>query len=554
MFASVARRGRALLPLFAGLLVAAAPPPPLPAGPSPLAVAMHSHVAFLADDLLEGRGLGTRGHEIAARYVADQFAGLGLQPAGTDGWFQRIPFDELRFASDSETLSFERGGKTIVWTNGVEATVNAGTTPGPETITAPLVFVGYGLRDARLGIDDYAGLDVRGKIVVVLSGAPPGMDSEIGAHLGRNRGGTALAQGAVGVLSIRPPAQVARAPWAKIAASARRQRRAWVGPDGRTASDSARLPVAAAVNEAAATVLFDGAPMSSAEVQAAAARGPVKGFPLAGQITVRRANAVTRVSSPNVLALLPGSDPRLVDQIVLVMAHLDHLGIVPGKAGDNLYNGAMDNASGVATLIETARALAASRGGKGPRRSVLFLVTTGEESGLLGSDYFARFPTVSLDRVAAVVNIDMPILTCNFSDIVAFGADHSTMSAAVRAAAAAEGLGLSPDPQPEEAIFTRSDHYPLVRAGVPSVFLKTGWHDMQGGLACRDAERDFRLNRYHEASDDMNQAFDWEAGAKFVRVNTGIVRRLADAAEEPRWYEGDYFGETFAPSGPRAKR
>lgn len=552
MSVSFARRGRATVSLIGLLLATAAAAPP--AGPTPLAVAMHSHVAFLADDLLEGRGLGTRGHEIAARYVADQFAGLGLQPAGTDGWFQRIPFDELCFASDSETLTLERDGKRVVWTNGVEATVNAGTIPGPETITAPIVFAGYGLSDARLGIDDYAGLDVRGKIVVVLSGSPPGMDTEIGAHLGRSRTGAALARGALGVLSVRPPAQVARAPWSKLAASARRQRRAWVGPDGRPASESARVPVSAAIDENAAAVLFDGAPLSFAEVQAAAAKGPVKGFALAGQITVRRANAVARVSSPNILALLPGSDPRFVDQIVLVIAHLDHLGIVPGKTGDTLYNGAMDNASGVASLIETARALASSRVGKGPRRSVLFLVTTGEESGLLGSDYFARFPTVGLGRVAAVVNIDMPILTCNFSDIVAFGAEHSTMAAAVRAAASAEGLALSPDPQPEEAIFTRSDHYPLVRAGVPSVFLKTGWHDMRGGLACRDAERDFRLNRYHEATDDMNQAFDWEAGAKFVRVNTGIVRRLADTVEQPRWYEGDYFGETFAPEQPKAKR
>jgi Zn-dependent M28 family amino/carboxypeptidase len=161
---------------------------------------------------------------------------------------------------------------------------------------------------------------------------------------------------------------------------------------------------------------------------------------------------------------------------------------------------------------------------------------------------------VSLARVVAVVNIDMPILTCNFGDIVAFGAERSTMVGAVRAAASAEGLALSPDPQPEEAVFTRSDHYPLVRAGIPSVFLKTGWRDTQGGLACRDAEREFRLNRYHEVSDDLSQPFDWEAGAKFVRVNTGIIRRLADMRDAPRWYEGDYFGETFAAGVPKAKR
>ncbi len=549
---SQARFGRgfssiACLAALALSLTSAASAAPLP---DRMPGALHAHVAFLADDLLEGRGLGTRGHEIAARYVAAQFAAMRLQPAGTDGYFQRIAFVESRFASERETLTLVRGATTAVWTNGVEAVMTPGTTEGVDRMTAPLVFVGFGLKDARLGINDYAGLDVAGKIVVALSGSPPGTNTEIGAHLARGKAGFALAAGAVGLIQVRTQSEAERRPWAKGLTSARQPRRSLVGPDGKVLGDGAGLRLRASVDDAPAALLFDGAAQSFAEVRAAAARGAVKGFALTGTLAADRTIATTRVTSPNILAMLPGSNAALTDQVVLISAHLDHLGIRTDRKGDQIFNGAMDNASGVATLIEAARAL--SSGKTAPKRSVLFLVTTGEESGLLGADYYARQPTVRLDRIVSEINIDMPILTCDFGDVVAFGAERSTLGAAVRAAAKAEGLGLSPDPQPEEAIFTRSDHYPLVRAGVPAVFLKTGWHDAKGGLTCRDAERDFRLNRYHEPGDDLNQALDWDVAAKFARLNVGIIRRLADAARAPQWLKDDYFGETFAPGSAKA--
>ena len=252
------------------------------------------------------------------------------------------------------------------------------------------------------------------------------------------------------------------------------------------------------------------------------------------------------------LGLLPGTDPKLAAEIVVISAHLDHVGIKAGaKPGeDAIYNGAMDNATGSATLLEAATALAKAR----PKRSVLFLATTAEESGLLGADYFARQPTVDVKRIVADVNIDMPILTCNFGDVVAFGGDRSTIGPVVAAAAKAEKLGLSPDPQPEEAVFTRSDHYPFVRKGVPSVFLKTGWTDTKGGMTCKDAERNFRLNSYHEVSDQLDLPFDWTAAAKWSRLNTNIIRLIANAKAAPRWYEGDYFGTAFAPDAPKARK
>lgn len=539
--------GFGLLAMFGQALPAAAAPPP-----DRLPRALQAHVTFLADDLLEGRGLGQRGHEIAARYVAAQFAAIGLQPAGTDGWFQRVNFIESRFASERETLTLTRGATVRTWVNGVEAALSPGTAAGVERFAAPLVFVGYGLKDARLGIDDYAGLDVAGKIVVALTGSPPAMDSEVGAHLARSKGAFAYAAGAIGLVQVRTDTEAARRPWAKGVASARLARRLLVGPDGKVIGDGAGLRLRASLDDGPAAALFDGAAQDFAAVRAAAPLGLVKGFPLVGTLTTERATAVAPVSSPNVVAMLPGSSPGLAGQVVLTLAHLDHMGIRKDVHGDQIYNGAMDNASGVATLIESARSLAGDR--NRPKRSVLFLVTTAEESGLLGADYFARYPTVNLDRVVGAVNIDMPILTCNFGDIIAFGAGRSTLAGPVRDAAKAEGLALSPDPQPEEAVFTRSDHYPLVRAGVPSVFLKTGWRDAAGGMTCRDAERDFRLKHYHEASDDLTLPFNWAAAARFARVNTGIIRRLANVSDAPRWQAGDYFGETFAPRAAKAAR
>ncbi|MBB6228293.1 hypothetical protein FHS79_002478 [Polymorphobacter multimanifer] len=524
------------------------------AEPDRLAQALEGHVRFLADDLLEGRGLGQRGHEIAARYVASQFASLGLQPAGSEGWFQRISFAERSFSSDRETMVLTRGGRKTEWLNGKDLVMSPGNVEGAETITAPLVFVGFGLRDTSLGIDDFAGIDVRGKIVVALSGAHPGMNSETAAHLARtSKAVTAVQNGAVGLIQVRTFQEQGRIPFDKVASRGRASSRSMLGPDGAPLGDGAALKVRGTLGEGAAVALFEGAPMSFQQALEAAAKGPVKGFDLPGTLTITRAQKIVRITSPNVLGLLPGADPRLAQEIVLVQAHTDHIGIKadapPGT--DNIYNGAMDNAGGTATMIETARIIAS---GKRPARSILFFGTTAEESGLLGADYWSRNPTLPIGRVVGVVNIDMPILSCDFGDIVAFGAERSTLIAPVTAAARGEGLTVSPDPQPEEAVFTRSDHYPMVRAGIPSVFLKTGHSDSKGGQTCGAAERDFRLNRYHELGDDLNQPFDWTAAAKFARLNTDIVRRVANGKQRPLWYAGDYFGDSFAPTAAKAKR
>ncbi|WP_156255106.1 M28 family peptidase [Sandarakinorhabdus oryzae] len=532
------------------LIVAAAPAAPA----DPLAASFRAHVAFLADDLMEGRGLGSRGHEIAANYVAQHFARLGLTPAGDNNtWFQRVSFAESRFASDRETATIETGGKTLNLENGVGLVLSPGNETGVEAVSGGLVFAGYGLQDKAHGIDDFAGLDVRGKYVVVLSGAPDNMNSEEAAHLARtSKPIAAEAGGALGLITVRTLKEAARLPWEKFTPRARLPRRVLLSANGQPLGDGASLKVRASIDDAAAAAIFAGSPMDFADVQAAAAKGAVKGFALPGRLTIRRATTVERITSPNVAGLLPGTDPRLKAEIVVISAHLDHVGLKanPKPGEDRIFNGAMDNASGSATLLEAAAALAKAP----PKRSVLFLSTTAEESGLLGADFFARNPTVDVQRIVADVNIDMPILTCDFGDVVAFGGDRSTIGPIVAAAARAQKLGLSPDPQPEEAVFTRSDHYPFVRRGVPSVFLKTGWTDTKRGMACKDAERAFRLNNYHEVSDQLDLPFNWNAAAKWTRLNIAIIRNLANAPTAPRWYQGDYFGTAFAPNAPKAPK
>lgn len=533
-----------MLRLLVALTLVAAPA----AAASPAAI--EAHTRFLSDDLLEGRGLGTRGHEVAAAYVASQFAALGLVPAGSDGWLQRITFQRRSQASARETLTLN--GRVFV--NGPDLAVGPGTAAGPEIVEAGLVFVGFGLAAASLGIDDYAGVDVRGRIVVAISGAPLGLDSEVGASLAASKGEAAAKRGAIGLVQVRSAADLARRPWDKVAPTARRPAYNWLNPDGSIDPAATALRFTATANDGLAVALFERAAVGFASLRAEVAASPLarpKGFALAGTLRLDRATSLDRVTSPNVIGVLPGNKPVLRDEVVLLTAHADHLGIRAHPSGDTIYNGAQDNAAGVAMLLEAARALAA---GKPLARSVMFLVTTAEEVGLQGADYFARHPTVSLSRIVSEVDLDMPILTCSFGTIVPYGASHSTLGRDVAAIAAGMNIGISPDPQPVEAIFTRSDHYRLVRAGIPALFIKTGPGDDRGGEACGAADKAFRARQYHEPSDDMSLAFDWAAAARFTDLNVALTRRIANARARPRWYQGDFFGETFAPKAAKAVR
>jgi hypothetical protein len=505
-----------------------------------------AHVAFLADDLLEGRDAGTRGYDIAARYVATQFQMLGLEPAGTSGgWYQNVPFRQSRFAGANARLSiagtrFENGKDIVIAPGGPEPR---------QAIDADVVFVGYGLQAPELGVDDYKGLDVRGKVVATLSGFPKGMASDIGAHLASQKAKVAQANGAVGTLGILTPTALNVFAWERRAAYAAVPTLNWLMADGRPYSDAPELKFGAALNRPAAEALFRGARRPLAEIIEESERegGKPKGFALAQKIRFERESVGTRFDSPNVVAVLPGSDPALKNEYVLVMGHLDHDGVdesLPGK--DKVYNGALDNAAGIATLLEAARALAASP--NRPKRSILFAAVTAEEDGLLGAQYLARNPLPGR-RIVGVVNLDMPILTYDFEDVIAFGAEHSTLGPIVERAAARDRVTLTPDPYPAEGLFTRSDHYEFVKVGIPSVALATG---IKG--AGKDASAAFLANHYHRVSDQMDLPIRWDAAAKFARINYLIAREIADAPQAPRWYSDSFFGKAFAPGAAKANR
>lgn len=505
--------------------------------------AVRAHVTFLADDLLEGRDTGTRGYDIAANYVASQFIAMGLKPAAPDGsFFQKLTVREARLEG-TPALTLNYGGRDMVLADTAQVLLRPSLTDKAVSVSAPLVFAGFGFDRPDLGLADYKGLDVKGKIVVVLSGFPKGMPSELGAHLNSDKAVMAMKRGAIAVITVPTIEDTARRPWDKRVAISDGPAKGWVADDGKAFSRAPGIRASATLNPDAAMPLFAAAKKPLAKILAEANKtgGRPKGFDLKAKATIALNSAWKDVISENVVAMLPGSDAALADEYVGMTAHLDHIGI-HGKGEDTLHNGAMDNASGVATMLEVARAVARDK----PRRSVLFAALTGEEGGLIGSDYLARNPVTKGD-VVALVNFDMPILTYMFSDVVAFGAENSTMGPVVAEAAKKAGITLSPDPMPEEGLFTRSDHYRFVQQGVPAVFMMTGF----AGPG-EKAFRDFLKTNYHQPSDDLKLPFNWDAGALFAKVNYYTVQALANADERPRWYANSFFGKEFAPDAPKA--
>lgn len=505
---------------------------PLP----PEQAAVKAHVAFLAADALKGREAGTPDYDIAADYVASEMMAAGLEPAaGNEKWLQPVPLVSAKPAAEP-VLSLD--GTPLAFN--VDYTIRPFAGPERIAVSAPVVFAGYGVVDKASGIDSYRGLDVRGKVVAVLYSGPKGLNSEIAAHLGSrmDRARIAKAQGAVGIVFLEDTQINKRYPVARMAGSWDSTAVAWAEATG---TRDLGVPNIAVISFAGSEKLFAGSRLRWADVRAADDAGkPLPTGPLGKTLSTEQRFTVKRVTSPNVVGMLRGSDPKLRDEYVVLSAHLDHVGISkPDARGDTINNGALDNAMGIASMLEVAKTVQA--GGARPKRSLLFVAVTAEEKGLVGSDYFATHPTVPARAMVADVNLDMPIMTYRFRDLVAYGADRSTVAEAVRKAAGAEGMALVPDPHPDEAVFVRSDHYSFVRAGVPSVSLEPG----PGGPGAA-ASKSFLEKHYHQPSDDLSLPIDWQAAATFVRINADIARTLADAPQRPAWKAGDYFGGLYA--------
>jgi Zn-dependent M28 family amino/carboxypeptidase len=530
----------------------------LPLDPRFSSERVRADVTFLSDDLLEGRELGTAGFDIAAQYVAARFAGLGLATCASDvAWCQAIEFEKTVTGSETPFVEIGQGREqNRVFEHRKSVIVGPPVNTAVVDVTAPAVFVGYGIANDLLGIDDYAGLDVKGKFAVMLNGYPLGLPSEEAAHASSTKFEAAAAHGAIGVLTIDTDLSKREVSWERRLHRSELPVFMSIDPDGAPHQTAPGIQIRAALDDEAAARLFDGTAKTLTHLRriAAASEGRPKGFSLPESIRIRASAESSRAKSANIVGVIAGSDPRLRDQYVVLSAHIDHLGKMPAMTGDGpdkdrIYNGAIDNAAGVAVLLEVARVMSEEKkAGRGVRRSVIFLVTTGEEKGLLGSEYFARHPTVPIDRIVGNVGLDMPLLLYPFTDLVVFGAGHSTMGRLVDSAVKGMNIKLSPDPMPEEAIFVRSDHYSFVKQGVPAVFLMTGFAN--GGEA--QWER-FLKSIYHRPTDDLTQPINWRAGARFAEANWRITSALAEAAEAPRWYEGGFFQKTFA-RGARAER
>jgi len=506
---------------------------------------IRADVEWLADDAREGREAGARGYDAAADYVAARMAAMGLEPAGDDGWFQQVPLRAATPVLGAAALSVTSpDGKIRALTHLDDFRISASLGEIEFEISAPAVFVGFGVHAPAAGHDDYAGLDLNGKIIVYFSGAPDFFESEERAYYGS--GSTkvkeAAARGVVGTITLLTTAGETRTPWKRFISNPSRVRMTWIGPDGRADISGRGIKGGAVLNPAGSEVLFNGAPKSFAEVRAEADAegGAPKGFDLPVTIAMTGANIIEDVTSPNVAGVIAGGHPVLKNEIVVLTAHLDHTGVnqrLIDEGEDGINNGAMDNALGVATMLEVARRL---KEGAPPARTVIVLAVTAEEKGLLGADYFAHFPTVAKDMIAANVNLDMPVMLHSFSDVVAFGAERTTLGPIMRAAVEQSGLALSPDPFPERGIFTRSDHYRFVEQGVPSVFLMPGFAN--GG---EESFNIFMEKHYHRPSDDASLPIQYGDAARFAEVNTLIAWAIADMPERPIWNEGDFFGDLF---------
>ncbi len=511
---------------------------------TPEAQAFRAHVALLAADDMRGREAGTPDYDRAAAYVARMFEAAGAKPAAAGKFLQPVPLATGKAATRG-SIALTSGGKATPLVFGTDYLPGVSLAQARVALDAPVVFVGYGVSAPGQGHDDYAGIDVRGKVVAVFSGAPKAMQGEVRAHYGNavTKGVEAQKRGAIAVLSLESPTQARRVPFSRAVDTWQSTRMMWRTPQGAGFSP-AKIPSAGSLSQAGVAKLFAHDPALLARLRAAEDKGgAMKPIALPVRLRANFANTIGRAESSNVVGLIEGSDPALKGEYVVLTGHLDHVGVGTPKNGDAIYNGAMDNAAGIATLIEVANRF---RSGGAPKRSILLVAVTAEEKGLVGADYFARHPSVPIGRIVANVNLDMPILTYDFTDMVAFGADRSTLGPIVKAAIAPMGLPLSPDPEPDEGVFTRSDHYRFVQQGVPAVFLKNGF----AGVGT-EAIKTFRTTHYHQPSDDLKLPIRWDAGAKFVEANYRVARAIADTPVRPRWNDGDFFGGLYGASGDK---
>ena len=497
-----------------------------------------AHIRFLADDKLAGRDIGTPEFQMAVRYVSREFHKLGLKPAGTNGYLQPIQFESRTLVPAQSKLTLRRDGKEEELALGADANLSPRADPAPK-LEAPMVFVGYGLAIPEAHWDELSGLDLKGRIAVYVNAPGPAETSaNVKSHLGSpaERWRVLHAAGAVGIATLPVGGRGAQPPAA--AGSGRRDMppQPSISLADPQLSETTGLQVSLTVTPRGADKLFAGSGHNFAEIQTLAMHNmPLPHFPLTGTLVSQASIERGTLESPNVVGMAPGSG-KSKDEYVILSAHLDHVGVGRPVNGDSIYNGAMDDASGIATIIEVARLLKDSRFRL--RRSVIFLAVTAEEKGELGSRYFAAHPTVPFKQIVADINLDMFLPLYPLKVIEVQGLMESTLGETVKAAAAADGVDVQPDQEPAENRFIRSDQYSFIRRGVPALAFKFGYLP---GSPDETTRKNWVRDRYHKPSDDLSQPVDTAAAAKFDRIILRLMEMVANDAARPEWRQDSFF-------------
>jgi len=512
--------------------------------------AIRAHMRVLSDPLLEGRAPDSPGYGMAARYVAAQLGSLGLQLGAHDSWYQSVPLRKSVLDQSKSTLALVKDGKEQNLVDGQDYVLTANIVNHELSLDAPIVFAGFGVTAPEENYDDYAGVDVQGRIVAVFSGAPPRFASTIRAYYADDmiKAQNAKTHGAAAILTLFLPEDLKRQPWDWNVPQYRAGETRWLEQSGEPHNPFSYSGVAV-LNKHASAVLFTGSAYTLEEAYAAARHSRPLSFPLSWSARVRAAYTMKSFSSANIIGVLEGSDPRLKSEYVVYTAHVDHLGLCPPVNGDNVCHGTLDNASGVAALLEIARAYASLP--TRPRRSIAFVFVTGEEAGLLGSDYYAHFPTVPSSSIVANVNIDeLPGLLYPMKNVVALGAEHSSLRFSVERAAKKAGYRLAADPLPEENFFIRSDQYSFVLRGIPAVYLCDGPGSSDPAVNGLEVIKKWNITRYHTPLDNMEQPMNFTSAVRAAQLIFLVGYDIAQQEQIPVWNRDDFFGLRFGALHP----
>lgn len=503
-------------------------------------VTIRNHIAYLADDKLKGRLPGTEGYQMAVDYVVDQFQKMGIQPGGDPGQYTQklILRKTIVNNSSSKAVLKDKSGNvdSLIFAKDFQ--------PVPHPLLpkasgeGALVFVGYGV-DIPGMYSDYEGVEVKGKVVVMVAGVPEGIPaSTLVSHFSSpgNKMNTAFSKGAVGAILVNPnlpftnPNPILQSNVALNPEKTTAYGRGFIG----------NLGFALSASKSFLTGLFLNSGKNLDQVLSDIKSRKNSSFEFPFSFSASYSNTHSEFESHNVIGLIPGSDTKLKKEYVVHSAHLDHVGIGTPVDGDSIFNGAHDNASGVASLLEIARIY--KSGNAKPKRSILIVMVTAEEMGLVGSSYFAANPTVPKSSIVADVNTDMPTVIAPLLSIVPLGAEHSSIMGNVKFAAEYLGLDVEKDPEPEQNRFVRSDQYSFVVGGIPALHIKYGNKSITPGFDMNSFVQNWRAKYYHRAADGMDGIFNFSAAKTYVQLNFLISYSIAQTNQKPTWNPGDLFG------------